>query len=205
MTTPQNSVNTRDSDTSKKTYTGIRYGNDHGSISFGQIHQKGDVIADAVIQASDGRHSIVLDKDGPRKGWTTITSPGNFQVRCAFDDGRKKEQSAIMITADNGDINIVASNGKIRLEADDIEIVARGEKTSEGNVRVHAETFLLDGKKVLINSKIITKIATSGVLELTANGALKLYGSLIQGVSDSVTSKDSKVGGKNYQSKQIQS
>lgn len=204
MTTANNTKNTRDSSTAKKTYTTVRYGNDHGSINFGHIHQRGDVTSDALIQGSDGRHAISLDKDSVRKGWTTITSPGNFQVSCAFDEGRTKEQDAMILYAYNGNINIVARNGKIRLEADDIELIARGEKTSEGNVRVKAtENIELDAKKVLINSKSYTKIASSGKIELAANGCLKTYGSLIQGVTDAVASKDSKVGGLVYQIEQL--
>ena len=109
----------------------------------------------------------------------------------------------MMICARNGNINIVAVNGKIRFEADDIELIARGEKTSEGNVRIKAtENIELDAKKVLINSKSYTKIASSGKVEVAANGCLKTYGSLIQGVSDAVSSKDSKVGGKPFQALQ---
>lgn len=204
MTTPQNTRNTRDSKTSKKTYTTIRYGNDHGSINFGHISQKADVISDVLLQASDGRHALAMDKDGPRKGTTSITSPGNFQVYCAFDQGRTKEEDAMLIASENGNINIVAENGKIRLIADDIEIIARGEKTSEGNVRINAtENIELNSKKVLINSSSYTKIASSGQLEIAANGFAKLYGSLIQGVSDAVSVKDSKVGGKSFHAKQL--
>lgn len=204
MATANNSKNTRNSTTSKKTYTTIRQGNDHGSINFGHIHQKADVISDVLLQASDGRHSIALDKDGVRKGWTTHTSPGNFQVRCGFDEGRTKEQDAMMMCADNGNINIIALNGKIRLVADDIELVAVGENPSEGNIRMKAsESVELDGKKVLLNSKSYTKIASSGKIEIAANGCMKVYGSLIQGVTDAVATKDSKVGGKEYQVKQL--
>lgn len=204
MPTANNSKNTRNSNTSKKSYTTIRQGNDHGSINFGHIHQKADVISDVLLQASDGRHSISLDKDGVRKGWTTHTAPGNFQVRCGFDEGRTKEQDAMMICADNGNINIIALNGKIRLVADDIEFVAVGEKPSEGNIRMKAsESIELDGKKLLLNSKSYTKIASSGKIEMAANGCMKVYGSLIQGVTDAVATKDSKVGGKEYQVKQL--
>ena len=31
-------------DTAKQNYTAIRYGNDHGSLSFGHIHKPGDVL-----------------------------------------------------------------------------------------------------------------------------------------------------------------
>ena len=50
---------------------------------------------------------------------TTITSPGNFQVYCAFDQGRTKEQDAMMICAQRGNINIIAVDGKLRFEADE--------------------------------------------------------------------------------------
>jgi lipopolysaccharide assembly outer membrane protein LptD (OstA) len=204
MTTPQNSSNTRDSSTAKKTYTTIQYGNDHGSISFGHLHQKADVTSDILLQASDGRHSISLDKDGPRKGWTTTISPGNFQVYCAFDEGRIKEQDSMLLAAEKGNINIVALNGKIRMEADDIEIIARGEKASEGNVRIKAtETIELNGKKITLNASSLIKIVCSGKIEMAANGCMKVYGSLIQGVTDAVSTKDSKVGGKNYQVAQL--
>ena len=61
MATPQNIRNTRvgsprseayaagslpENNRSKKTYTTIRYGNDHGSISFGHIHKQADVTAE---------------------------------------------------------------------------------------------------------------------------------------------------------------
>jgi lipopolysaccharide assembly outer membrane protein LptD (OstA) len=201
---PKNTKNNRQKGQAKKSNTTISYGNDHGSIKFGQISQRADTTSDVLLQASDGRQALTMDKNGPRKGWTTITAPGNFQVRCGFDEGRKKEQDAMLLCADNGNINIVAVNGKIRLEADDIEIIARGEKTSEGNVRIKAtENVELDGKKVLVNSKSFIKLASSGKIEIAANGCLKIYGSLIQGVTDSVSSTDSKVGGKDYQIAQL--
>ena len=69
---------TRISPTAKKNYTATRQGNDHGSISFGHVASDGAVTSDVQIQASDGRHSIILDKDGTRKGCTQITAPGRI-------------------------------------------------------------------------------------------------------------------------------
>jgi hypothetical protein len=65
--TPQNRNTTRISPTAKKNYTGTRQGNDHGSISFGAIASDGSTTSDILLQASDGRHAIRLDKDGPKK------------------------------------------------------------------------------------------------------------------------------------------
>ena len=55
MTTPQNREVTKvgsDKGTTKKNYTAIRYGNDHGDITFGRISKQGDVSSDVSLQAS---------------------------------------------------------------------------------------------------------------------------------------------------------
>lgn len=203
MPTSQNSNYNRDSNTAKKTYTPLRYGNDHGHICFGQISKKGDVISDVLLQGSDGRHAIAMDKDGPRKGWTTVTSPGNFQVLCGFDSEIRKEQDSMLISAERGNIHIVAQNGKIIFQGDDIEFIAVGEKSNEGNVRVKAKGSIeLDAPKVFINSSIYTKITSSGKIEIIANGLLRTYGSVIQGVTAAVSQRDSKVGGRSFQQAQ---
>ena len=67
-------TNPNPNDTAKQNYTAIRQGNDHGSISFGHIHQPADVTAAVKLETPDGRHTFFLDKDGPRKGWTTSLS-----------------------------------------------------------------------------------------------------------------------------------
>ena len=200
---PRATPTTNPSDTAKQNYDAIRYGNHHGSISFGQIHKEADVTSSVLLQGSDGEHSISLDEDGRREGWTTSISPGNFQVECG--SANDKVQDSLILNAKNGNIIIVATNGKIRMEADDIEFVARGSNGSQGNVKVVAtENFYLDAKKVLINAKNYYKIATSGTGEVCANSLLKMYGSMIRGVTDACSKKDSKVGGKRYQQQCVQ-
>ena len=186
----------------KKTYTTVKYCNDHGSISFGHIHKRADVISDVMLRGSDGEHFFSMDKDGQRKGWTTSMSPGNFQVECGSN--RTKDDDTCMINAKNGNIDIVATNGKIRLQANSIELVAVGDN-SEGNIILEAtETISLDATKVIVNSKVNTKILSAGVTEVIGNSCLKIYGSVIRGVSDACAVKDSKVGGQRYQQQQNQ-
>ena len=181
----------------KKTYTTVKYCNDHGSITFGHIHKEADVISDVMLRGSDGEHFFSMDKDGERNGWTTSMSPGNFQVECGSN--RKQDDDTCMINAKNGNIDIIATNGKIRLQANSIELVAVGDN-SEGNIVLEAtETISLDSSKIIMNSKIKTKIVSSGVTEIIANSTLKIYGSIIRGVSDAVALKDSKVGGQRFQ------
>ena len=181
----------------KKTYTTVKYCNDHGSITFGHIHKEADVISDVMLRGSDGEHFFSMDKDGERNGWTTSMSPGNFQVECGSN--RKQDDDTCMINAKNGNIDIIATNGKIRMQANSIELVAVGDN-SEGNIVLEAtETISLDSSKIIMNSKVKTKIVSSGVTEICSNSCLKLYSSIIRGVSDAVAVKDSKVGGQRFQ------
>jgi hypothetical protein len=191
-----------ENNTSKQNYTAIRYGNDHGSISFGHIHKDAAVTSDVLLQGSDGRHGFTMDKDGPRKGWTTLTSPGNVSIKAGLDN--VEAQDTLFINAENGNIDIIATNGKIRLQGTDIELIAVGEGGSKGNVRIKAnENIELDAdNKVLINAKAMYKLASAGKAEIVANSCMTIYASVIQGVSDAVATRDSKVGGQNFQREQ---
>jgi hypothetical protein len=172
-------------------FTAIRYGNDHGSIHFGHIHEDGSVTSSVLLQGHDGRHSFCMDKTGRRKGWTQSVSPGNFTVSCGDDN--EEAQDTLMLHAKNGNICIIAENGKIRLQGTDIELNATGEDSSKGNIRLHAsENITLDANKVLINAKNKYSIVSSGSAEIVANSQLQLYSSIIRGVTDACSVKDSK-------------
>ena len=190
--------------TAKQTYTTLRYGNDHGSISFGHIHKQGDVIADVMLQASDGRHSIILDKDGERKGSTQITAPGRISIDCGID--KKEAEDTLVIHSHNGNLNIIASNGKIRLQGTDIELIAVGEGGSKGNIRIDAPSghIALEGKEITVSAKSIYRLVSTGRAEISANSCMTIYSSMVRGVTDAVAKKDSKTANqrtqRNYQS-----
>ena len=178
-------------DTAKNNYTGVRYGNDHGSCSFGHIHKPGDVTAGILLQAKDGRHTFFMDNDGQRKGWTSAVAPGNYQVSCGEDN--EEAQDSMFLHASNGNIVVLATNGKLRLQATDIELVAIGEGGSKGNIKMTAtENISIDCKKFQFNAKNYYKLCTSGKADIVANGVLNMYGSVIKGVTDGCSLKDSK-------------
>ena len=192
------SKNNRGGDTpAKQNYTAIGLGNDKGSFQSGRVHKLGDVTAGPGLYTPDGEHQLSLDVDGKREGWTVSTSPGAFQVEC----GSKMEEAenSVIITAVNGDISIKATNGKIRLQGTDIELVAMGEGQTKGNIKLtSSENVIVESKKVLVTAKTMYKIATPGTGQMVANGVLEMYGSIIRGVTDAVASKDSKVGGQKF-------
>ena len=188
-------------DTAKLNYTATGYGNEKGSIVFGHIHEKGDVTSGVMLRTPDAEHQLSLDIDGPRKGWTTSTSPGNFTVECG--SAKEEAEDSLCLTAKKGDILINATDGNVRLEGNNIELVARGEGGSSGNIRCTAtESFVIeDTKKVLIDAKKMFKLSTCDTGQVIANGTLSIYGSIIKGVTDACSVKPSKNSNQNFQKK----
>ena len=203
MTTPQNRNPVRtDNPGAKQTFTGTRQGNDHGSVSLGHIASDGAVTSAVQLQAEDGRHAIILDKDGPRKKCTQITAPGRISIQAGED--KKEPEDVIHIEAKNGNIDIIATNGKVRIQGTDIELIARGSDGSKGNITMNAsENIKFESKKFLVTTSVMYKLASSGTAEIVANSAMTIYSSCIRGVTDGVANRDSKLGGKDFQSKQI--
>ena len=190
--------------TTKQNYVGIKYGNEKGSISMGQIHEKGDVTSGVMLRTPDGNHMYTMDIDGARKGWTTLTSPGNVSVRCGM--ANTEAADTLFLEAENGNIVLVARNGKIRMFGTDIEMTATGEGGSKGNITVNAtETIKMDAKKILLTSSSYSKICGSGTVEITANSVLNIYGSIFKAVTDSISGiKNSKFGGQRKLREQLQ-
>ena len=143
-----------------------------------------------------------MDKDGQRKGWTTSSSPGNFQLLCGMDTPGDKD--SMLLCAENGNIVIRAMNGRIRLEALDIDIIAESVSNSRGNIQIKAnEGVKVDCKNLNMTATSSWKIVSTGVGEMTANTSLKIYSSLIRGVTDAVANRDSKVGGRSFKRREL--
>ena len=194
---PKDNPGDNPTDQAQQNYTEIGLGNDKGSIKMAHVHKQGDVTAGVILQTPDGEHQLSLDIDGNRKGWTTSTGPGAFSVECG--SALEEAQDSLILNAKNGNICITATNGKIRLQATDIELIAVGEGGAKGNIKMEAsESIITNAKKTMISSKAFFRISTPGIGEVVANGILQMYGSVFRGVSDGCYLKNSKVGGRNY-------
>ena len=184
--------------TAHTNYTGQRLGNDHGNIKFGHIHKDAGTTSGVLLETTDSLHHITLDKAGERKGHTISVSPGDTVIEAG--EKNTVDQTTIFINAINGDICLIASNGKIRMQADDIEMIANGGNGNNGNIRLRAvENIETKSKKLLMDASNFYKIVTPGYAELCANSGMIIYSSLIRGVTDAVALKDSKVGGQKIQ------
>ena len=108
-----------------------------------------------------------------------------------------------MIYAENGNIVINAGNGNLRFIANNVEFTVQGDDGSEGNFIVNAsQNITLDAKQIQATAKNFLKLSSPARMEVCANENLKMYGGLIQGVSDAVSIKDSKLGGKQFWNEQ---
>lgn len=196
-------LNSSTNQLAKKNYDAIEYGNRHGRIKFGHIHKEGDVTSAVLLEASDAEHSFCMDADGTREGWTSSIQPGHFQLECG--SASTQAEDSLVLNAKNGNIIINATNGNLRFEADNIEFVSRGSGTNSGNFKVTAtEKVLFHSKEFSVNATNSFKIMSPNKGEIIANTVLKIYSSIIRGVTDASKNKDSKVGTKRYCAEQNQ-
>jgi len=171
--------------TAKKNFWNQVWSAMNGAITLGKLSPKGDVTSSVHIQAADGRHFMAFDENGPRTGFTCLNSPGSTFIHTGED--LEKQQEAVMILAKNGDIHLKAANGKIKLEALDIELIANG-NAPQGVIWANAyETLKLDSKNVTIDGKQSLKIMTTGLMSLRGNLGMQMLSPLIEGVSAAVS------------------
>ena len=199
--------------TAEKNYTSQTIGkNEKGSVWIGAISKDGATTSAVSLRnQQDGEHQLTLDI-GPDqlRSSTTCTSPGRLTLTCGrypwiTGDKAREEKEALdscMIHAENGNIDIIASNGKIRMKATDIELVTEGEGETKGHLKLTIEeTINVECKKLVTSSKVLTKLCSSGDFEEAASGVYSTFASLINNVTDAVQCKPSKFGGQRERQK----
>ena len=159
----------------------------NGAMIFGGLSPKGDVTSSCELKGLDGRHFIDMTEDGVRKGWTTCNSPGAFQVSVGED--LDKDQHAVFINAENGDVIIRARNGKLKLEGLDVQISATG-AGREGFAEITAnEDIKVTGKNITMNPRNSLKLVTSGILTLEGRLGIQILGSMVNGASSATNAR----------------
>ena len=174
-------------------------GNDHGEISFGPYRSANELAAVKIENKHDaGRHYIVMQQTGDRnvgiRGSTKVYCPGLFEVRAGKDiknysknSNNPENQQAIFYEAENGDIVLSAPRGKIKFQAEAIEINAKGFDGKTGVVEITAdEKVVVNAQNVDIQGKVSTKIFSEKTVELIGYNIINIYGGLID-VADRAT------------------
>ena len=128
------------------------------------------------IRAGDGRHIFRKDRRGPRKGWTTSISPGNFQLKAGLDN---KAGTTIYVEAENGDVVIKSMKGNIRFEAaENIELYARKNIMMEANAQMD-----INAQNINVESRFCMKIKATSFLTVNAPNGMEILSNIIRGVS----------------------
>ena len=177
-----------------KNYHTIRYGVAEGEIKFGHVHT--DNVRSAVMLRSGHTYKHYMTMDGPggvdsRTHSTTFRGPGSFSVK--HGEGVPSGQPAIYLDAVSGDIVIRAANGRIRMEAIDVDIKATGGNGERGNIVLNAnEKVLIEAPTIACNAKVAARFFSEKTVEVVGNNVLNMYGGFVDIADGSSTA----VGGK---------
>jgi hypothetical protein len=163
--------------TKSKNYQTKRTGTKDGQISFGHIHDD-QVKSSILIQGQEALEYVSIDQTEPRKRWITSRCRGRYQIKCADDIA--KDQIGYWLNASTSDI-LIQTKGRIRMEAENIDLIARGPDTSSGVINlISNESINLETKKVTINGNESISIFTDGEMLQSAINIMKIYGGSIQ-------------------------
>ena len=166
-------------------------GTEHGRLSFGHVRDSNEISACMLQSGPDGgRHYIVMEETGSAdegtKGSTKSFCPGTFTVKSGKDivnypDGKDEPRNipAIWYEAENGDIIIKAPRGRIKLEAESIELTAKGFDGRTGNILMDADDKIaLNAQIVDVKSRVSTKIFSESTVDFIGKGIMNIYGGL---------------------------
>ncbi len=163
-------------------YEAYRLGTKDGEIMFG--HLRADNFIDSVYISNyynpTSQHYIALTQTGQtwQRNSTTCRSTGSFQVKAG--DACQKGDPGIFLDAVSGDIIIKAASGKIRMSAQNIEMVADGKDGKNGIIKMKTnEKIILDaGQMVDIKCPVSVKIFSDKTVEVIGKGITNIYGGI---------------------------
>lgn len=167
----------------KKNYNTIRYGNNDGEIKFGHIHDDEEVSAFIVRSGYNSKHYMTMDATGDvlqgRKNGTINRASGSYAIKAGDDVG--DSIPAIWIEAVSGDIVLSATNGRIRMQAKNIELLAEGGDNQNGHITLESnEKVTVKSNNIELNADSVLNLYSSAKVELIADGVLNMFGSLME-------------------------
>ena len=181
-------------------------GTEHGRLSFGHVRDSNEISACMLQSGPDGgRHYIVMEETGSAdegtKGSTKSFCPGTFTVKSGKDivnypEGKDEPRNipAIWYEAENGDIIIKAPRGRIKLEAESIELTAKGIDGKSGNILLESDDKIaLNSQVIDIRSKVSTKIFSESTVDMIGKGIMNVYGGLCDFADRTTKGKPSKL------------
>lgn len=178
----------------KVNYKQKHSGTGDAQVKYGHIHYDQTKSAYMIRSGHDLRHNIILDADGDNKfraGSTQINCPGTFNV--VAGDDVAFDLPGVFLRAENGDIIISAPNGRIRMEARNIDVIASASGTTNGVINLDAkEQVIINSNVISIDAKSTLKLEATRTLDVIGNSVLNLYGGFIVAADGATKIKGSK-------------
>jgi len=170
----------------KETFESLQYGNRFGALTLGSLNLSGqgglesDVLSGIGLQAFNSLHYVQMENDGPRKGWTIQRNPGVWEVKCA--DSVKEGEIGGYMQIENGDLVFRVPNGRIRLQAVDIDLKATGYNQKTGVINIDGQNEVyISSNKVKIKSQNGIKITSPQAIDIVSNTAMNLASNFVGG------------------------
>jgi hypothetical protein len=158
--------------TKSRNYETRSQGTKDGSVKFGHIHED-QVKSSVLIQGQESLEYIVLDQTEPRKRWITSRCRGRYQVKSG--DDIPKDAIGMYFDASNSDI-VIRTGGRIRMEAENIDLIARGNTNSSGVINIHSnESVNIKTKKFTTNADESISLFSDGQIQQTAINIMSIY------------------------------
>jgi hypothetical protein len=121
---------------------------------------------------------------------------GSYQVIAG--DNVPDEVPAVYIDAVNGDLVLNAKNGRVRILAENIDLIANGPDGTNGVITIDAnEKVIVKAPTVDVRSKVSTKIFSEKTTEIIGKAILNIYGGLVDCADGATKIKGSKGGSLN--------
>lgn len=146
-------------------------------IKFGHIHND-EVKSSLMIGGNEALEYISFDQTEPRKRWLTSRCRGRYQVKAG--DDIPKGEPGIYFDAVSSDI-VIRTDGRIRIQAQDIDIIANGPDNEHGVINIQAnESINLKSKVITANATENLSMVSDGEMLHSAINIMKLYGGSLQ-------------------------
>tara|TARA_Y100001973_G_scaffold2273_1_gene3422 strand:+ start:430 stop:1053 length:624 start_codon:yes stop_codon:yes gene_type:complete len=124
-----------------------KFSNDDAGLYLSEVTENNSKLALALRRIMPSPKSLAqfigFYASGPLKDGIVIEAPGVVEMICGetpapYDDGGTGQELAGMWYAENGDIVLKAPRGKIRLDAQNVELVTTGDGQTTGHVLMSA-------------------------------------------------------------------
>lgn len=158
--------------TKSRNYETRQQGTKDGSIKYGHIHDD-QVKSSVLIQGQESLEYIVLDQTEPRRRWITSRCRGRYQVKSG--DDIPKDAVGMYFDASNSDI-VIRTGGRLRLEAENIDIIARGKTNSSGVINIQSnESVNVKTKKFMVSADESITLFSDGQFLQSAINIMRTY------------------------------